>query len=75
MRENKVLAPKQNLNNNREKGIKITVPKLCQLVDLEKVLTETNWPDFCINELRMWLENSEDKLEKAIRAKQQKLQQ
>ena len=34
MRENKVLAPKQNLNNNREKGSKITVSKSCQLVDL-----------------------------------------
>ena len=31
MRENKfkVLAPKQNLDNNREKGSKITVSKSC----------------------------------------------
>ena len=34
MRENTILAPKQNLNNNREKGTKITVSKSCQLVDL-----------------------------------------
>ena len=40
MRENKVLAPKQNLNNNRQKGTKITVSKSCQLVDLQKVLIE-----------------------------------
>ena len=40
MRENKVLAPKQNFNNNREKGSKITVSKSCQLVDLQKVLIE-----------------------------------
>ena len=50
MRENKVLAPKQNLNNNKEeKGTKITVSKSCQLVDLQKVLIENNWLDFCIN--------------------------
>ena len=48
-RENKVLAPKQNLNNNREKGTKIKVSKSCQLVDLLKVLIENNWLDFCIN--------------------------
>ena len=48
-RENKVLAPKQNLNNNKEKGTKITVSKSCQLVDLLKVLIEINWLDFCIN--------------------------
>ena len=41
-RENKVLAPKQNLNNNREKGTKIKVSKSCQLVDLLKVLIEIN---------------------------------
>ena len=40
MRENKVLAPKQNLNNSREKGSKIAVSKSCQLVDLQKVLIE-----------------------------------
>ena len=51
-RENKVLAPIQNLNNNREKGTKITVSKSCQLVDLQKVLIENNWLDFCINLLR-----------------------
>ena len=49
MRENKVLAPKQNLNNNTEEGTKITVSKSCQLVDLQKVLIENNWLDFCIN--------------------------
>ena len=43
MRENKVLAPKQNLNNNTEEGTKITVSKSCQLVDLQKVLIENNW--------------------------------
>ena len=37
MREKKVLAPKQNLNNNREEGTKITVSKSCLLVDLQKV--------------------------------------
>ena len=42
MRENKVLAPKQNLANNREKGSKITVSKSCQLVDVQKVLMENN---------------------------------
>ena len=42
MRENKVLAPKQNLNNNMEKDTKITVSKSCQLVDLQKVLIENN---------------------------------
>ena len=42
MRENKVLAPKQNLNNNREKGTKITVSKSCQLLDLLKELIENN---------------------------------
>ena len=31
MKENKVLAPIQNLNNNREKDTKITVSKSCQL--------------------------------------------
>ena len=41
MRENKVLAPKQNLNNNRGKVLsKITVSKSCLLVDLQKVLIE-----------------------------------
>ena len=45
MRENKVLAPKQNLSNNWEKGTKITVSKSCQLVDLQKVLIENNWLD------------------------------
>ena len=49
MRENKVLAPKQNFNNNRQKSTKITVSKSCQLVDLQKVLIENNWLDFCIN--------------------------
>ena len=49
MKENKVLAPKQNLNNNREKATKITVSKSCQLVELQKVLIENNWLDFCIN--------------------------
>ena len=34
MRENKVLAPKQHLNNNTEEGTKITVSQSCQLVDL-----------------------------------------
>ena len=34
MRENTILAPKQNLNNNREEGTKMTVSKSCQLVDL-----------------------------------------
>ena len=38
--ENKVLAPIQNLNNNREKGTKITVSKSCQLVHLQKELIE-----------------------------------
>ena len=47
-RENKVLAPIQNLNNNREKGTKITVSKSCHFVDLQKVLIENNWLDFCI---------------------------
>ena len=37
MREKIVLAPKQNLNNNREEGTKITVSKSCLLVDLQKV--------------------------------------
>ena len=32
MRENKVLAPKENLNNNTEEGTKFTVSKSCQLV-------------------------------------------
>ena len=34
MREKTILAPKQNLNNNRGEGTKITVSKSCQLVDL-----------------------------------------
>ena len=34
MRENTILAPKQNLNNNREEGTKITVSKSRQLADL-----------------------------------------
>ena len=34
MRENNVLATKQNLNNNTEEGTKITVSKSCQFVDL-----------------------------------------
>ena len=50
-RENKVLAPIQNLNNKREKDTKITVSKSCHLVDLQKVLIENNWLDFCINKL------------------------
>ena len=45
MRENKVLAPKQNLNKQGELGTKITVSKSCQ----RKVLIENNWLDFCIN--------------------------
>ena len=45
-RENKVLAPIQNLNNKREKHTKITVSKSCHLVDLQKVLIENNWLDF-----------------------------
>ena len=49
MTENKVLAPKQNLDNSRKKGTKITVSKSCQLVDVQKVLMENNWLDFCIN--------------------------
>ena len=48
-RENKVLAPIQNLNNNREKGTKITVSKSCQFIDFQKVLIENNWLDYCIN--------------------------
>ena len=39
----------QNLNNNREKDTKIKVSKSCQLVELQKVLIENNWLDFCIN--------------------------
>ena len=45
-RENKVLAPIQNLNNKREKDTKITVSKSCHLVDLQEVLIENNWLDF-----------------------------
>ena len=40
MREKKVLAPKQILNNNREKGTKITVPPIFKAEKFRKQLQD-----------------------------------
>ena len=73
-RENKVLAYKQNLNNESEEGTKITVLKIIsdQLVDPPNSGVELFSLAKLCNELFMyvWLQ-----IKNTIRAEQQKLQQ
>ena len=55
-RENKVLASKQNLNNESEEGTKITVWKSCQInesIHRTEVLSFFYWLNFAINYLWM----------------------